>query len=245
MERSEARKPSPFAWIVKPMAVTGKQLLTTLPVVGRKPSTILYPYERPDERDFLRMGPVRGQHEIDWEKCIGCASCARACPNQCIYMERITFEDKENPFESSRGKMDEVKKSVKRPAVDVGHCLFCGLCSEVCPTDAWQFTKNVELADLTRKDLYYSAQELRPEHEENAGVLVNKFQEYPILEVDTCIGCMRCDKECPTRCIHMIPGPNLRRDKPILIPDFDYDLCIGCESCVEVCPVNCLIMEEM
>ena len=43
----------------------------------------------------------------------------------------------------------------------------------------------------------------------------------------------------------MVDGPNLRKGKPIVIPEFDYNKCIGCQQCVDVCPVDCLHMEEV
>src|SRR5256885_13526083 len=43
----------------------------------------------------------------------------------------------------------------------------------------------------------------------------------------------------------MLDGPNDRKGKPIVIPEFDYTKCIGCQQCVDVCPVDCLHMEEI
>src|SRR2546425_2405316 len=140
-----------------------------------------------------------------------------------------------------------MKKIIRRPAVDVGHCLFCGNCMEYCPTDAWNFTQEFELADYAREDLYYRADELRmpKENSDKEIVLINRIGEHPILEVDVCIGCRKCERECPTRCIDMLDGPNDRKGKPIVIPEFDYTKCIGCQQCVDVCPVDCLHMEEI
>ena len=85
-----------------------------------------------------------------------------------------------------------------------------------------------------------------PEEQSNKDlVLVNRIGEHPILEVDVCIGCKKCERECPTRCIDMLDGPNDRKGKPIVIPEFDYTKCIGCQQCVDVCPVDCLHMEEI
>jgi len=156
-------------------------------------------------------------------------------------MEKIEIERYEGP---SRCIIDEMKNVIKRPGVDIGHCLYCGNCEEYCPTDAWIFTRNCELSDYKREDLVYKAEELKITGERGK-ILINRIRENPILEVDKCIGCLRCERECPTRCISMVPGPKERKGKPIPIPDFDYSICIGCSSCAEVCPTKCLTMEEV
>jgi len=213
--------------MLRPLWITMKQ--TFVATFRRKPVTVLYPYERVE-----LPKAYRGQHSIDWYKCIGCELCAKVCPNECIYRQ------------PPRAQLDEMKHVIRRPAVDVGHCLFCGNCMEYCPTDAWNFTQEFELADYTREDLYYSGPELKmpDEASDKKAVLVNRIGEEPIVEVDVCIGCRKCERECPTRCIDMVDGPNLRKGKPIVIPEFDYDKCIGCQQCVDVCPVDCLHMEE-
>ncbi len=219
------------------MMVTLKQFIKS--TISR-PNTVLYPYERPTFPEN-----VRNQHEIDWEKCIGCEICRKVCPNECIYFE---FAEVEGEYDGPlRAEVDKIKRQVRRPAVDVGHCLFCGDCEEFCPTDAYAFVDTIELADYTREDLYYHAEELRkdPEKSDREQVLFNRMGENPILQVDICIGCFRCARECPTSCIEMVPGPKLRKEKPVMIPDVDYSRCIGCAQCVDVCPVNCLHMEDI
>jgi len=69
---------------------------------------------------------------------------------------------------------------------------------------------------------HFCADELRmPKENSNKEiVLVNRIGEHPILEVDVCIGCRKCERECPTRCIDMLDGPNDRKGKPIVIPEF-------------------------
>ena len=233
--------------VFRPISVTLKQAVQTAPFIhkiipgGRKPVTFLYPYEKLESYQSYR-----GQHIIDWFKCIGCELCAKVCPNECIYFEFIKVE-KDSPYTlPRRNKTDTMKGQVRRPAVDVGHCLFCGDCSEFCPTDAWMFTQNFELADYTREDLFYHADELKKPDgsSDKKQVLLNRQGDEPILDVDVCIGCARCDRECPTGCISMTQGPNLRKGKPIQIPEFDYTVCIGCQQCCDVCPVDCLHMQE-
>jgi len=242
------RKVGTVRGLLRPLWVTLKQTLITLPVLnrlvpgGRKPVTVLYPYDK-----IELPSAYRGQHNIDWFKCIGCELCAKVCPNECIYFEFYEVGPGDPYLHPSRAILDDMKKIIRRPAVDVGHCLFCGNCMEYCPTDAWNFNQDFELADYAREDLYYRAEELRmPEAQSNKEiVLVNRIGEHPILEVDICIGCKKCERECPTRCIDMLDGPKLRKDKPIVIPEFDYTKCIGCQQCVDVCPVDCLYMEDI
>lgn len=229
--------------VIRPLWVTLKQTLATLPFVGkRKPVTRLYPYEK-----IELPSSFRGQHQIDWFKCIGCELCAKVCPNECIYFDIVEVPENSPYLNPPRAQIDGIRKVIRRPAVDVGHCLFCGNCSEYCPTDAWMFTDKFDLADYSREDLYYSALELKKPSEDSDKkvALVNRIGEHPILTVDVCIGCRRCERECPTRCIDMVDGPNVRKGKPILIPEFDYTKCIGCQQCVDVCPVDCLEMEEV
>src|SRR2546422_11200566 len=113
-----------------------------------------------------------------------------------------------------------MKKIIGRPAVDVGHCLFCGNCMEYCPTDAWNFTQEFELADYAREDLYYRADELRmpKENSDKEIVLINRIGEHPIVEGLVGIGCRNGKREGPTRCLDMVVCPNAWHGKPCAAP---------------------------
>jgi pyruvate ferredoxin oxidoreductase delta subunit len=52
----------------------------------------------------------------DYEKCIGCGTCARVCPEMAVTME--TGKDK------------------PRPVTDYDFCKGCGLCAAECPVKA-------------------------------------------------------------------------------------------------------------
>lgn len=53
---------------------------------------------------------------------------------------------------------------------------------------------------------------------------------------ETCIGCTRCFKVCPTDAI--MGGPKQ-------IHQVFREACTGCEACIEVCPTECLHMENV
>ena len=62
----------------------------------------------------------RGFHRFDLTTCIGCDKCARACPVDCIYIEKI-----KNPV----GKGFRVNGF----KIDYTKCMFCALCVDPCP----------------------------------------------------------------------------------------------------------------
>ncbi len=64
----------------------------------------------------------RGFHRFDLTTCIGCDKCARACPVDCIYIDKI-----KNPV----GKGFRVTGF----KIDYTKCMFCALCVDPCPVD--------------------------------------------------------------------------------------------------------------
>jgi formate hydrogenlyase subunit 6/NADH:ubiquinone oxidoreductase subunit I len=90
----------------------------------------------------------RGIHELDATLCIGCASCARICPNSCI--EMVPYECG-NPLKN---------KKMVFPQVDYGRCMFCGLCVDECPVECLKMGKKVTMAGWTRQDLIKRPEEL-------------------------------------------------------------------------------------
>lgn len=210
------------------------------------PNTILYPMEK------MELPPgYRGKNRVVWELCIGCELCARVCPNDCITMD-VIGEDRlmdldEKYWGPSRCTQDEKKAQIKRPSIFFGRCMFCGNCEEYCPTGAMQMTDYYELADSMREKLDYTSESLRadsPEPVDKDKVhLKNKILEYPLLDTDKCTGCQLCMRNCPTRCIEMIDGPKLRKDRPIKNPKFDWAKCVGCSTCMTNCKFDALKME--
>ncbi len=102
--------------------------------------TIKYPYER------IAFAPrYRGIHEWEGEKCIACDQCAKACPVDCIYI------DKSAPRKIDKKTGVAVGGEMLRYAIDYQKCMFCGLCTEPCPTDCIHMGKNHDLSSYSRE----------------------------------------------------------------------------------------------
>jgi NAD(P)H-quinone oxidoreductase subunit I len=119
--------------ILDGMAVTFSHLV-------RKPSTVQYP-DRTDisVQDTLPFR-YRGILEVDLEICTGCLACERACPIDCIIID---------------AKKDAQAKGMvmTRFDIDMAKCMYCGLCSEPCPTGAIHHTPEFEGADYSLESL--------------------------------------------------------------------------------------------
>lgn len=97
-----------------------------------KPKTVKFPFEKLETAERYR-----GRHALDLDKCIGCGTCAKVCPNRAIEMV-------------SRGKEEHSKQY---PVIDLGKCCFCGLCEEFCPRNAITLTKDYFLSTFDSKTL--------------------------------------------------------------------------------------------
>ena len=123
-------------------------LLVTLKNLFRTPSTVQYPEERVEQHSRFR-----GQ-EFVWyeERCTGCASCAKYCPLGII--EIVT--------DPSKQAMEEGDKyAIEKFDIDIGRCMYCGLCVEACPYDALFMGSGFERARYTRDELFIPMEELK------------------------------------------------------------------------------------
>jgi NADH-quinone oxidoreductase chain I len=115
--------------IAKGLTVTIKHLL-------RHPTVSQYPEQR------LNISRRFRGNELIWnqEKCTGCGTCAKTCPQGAI--EIVTSTD-----------LAENKYAVEKYQVDTGYCIQCGLCVEACPYEALYLSYNFECAKYRRSEL--------------------------------------------------------------------------------------------
>ena len=102
--------------IVEAVVTTAKGMRITAKVgfdAGEE-VTVQYPEQRCP--DFSRF---RGFLFNDVKTCIACTLCDKACPVDCISMEVMRGGDK--------------KMKLVTYDVNIGRCMYCGLCVEVCP----------------------------------------------------------------------------------------------------------------
>ncbi len=87
----------------------------------------------------------RGE-EFTWyeERCTGCASCAKYCPLGII--EIVT-----DP--SGEAMQEGQKYGLEVFDIDIGRCMFCGLCVEACPYDALHMGSGFEEGTYRRAEL--------------------------------------------------------------------------------------------
>jgi len=121
----------------------------TLKYCFSKTVTIQYPYER------IAFAPrYRGIHEFEADKCIACDACAKACPVDCIYIEKSA----PRKIDKETGKA--TGGELLRYAIDYQKCMFCGLCTEPCPTDCIHMGKNHDLSSYSREKMVVEFAEL-------------------------------------------------------------------------------------
>lgn len=109
----------------------------TLSYMFRRPMTVQYagPEEARRSGELIQEtlpARYRGFLEVDASICTACQACERACPINVIAIE--IEKDPANPKLRVMTRFD----------IDIGKCMFCGLCVEPCPTGAIQHTKEFE-----------------------------------------------------------------------------------------------------
>ena len=95
----------------------------------------------------------RGQ-EFAWfeQRCTGCASCAKYCPLGII---KIVTDTSGADFQEGQSYDIEVFD------IDMGRCMYCGLCVEACPYDALHMGSGFEEGQYKRNDLIIDVNQLK------------------------------------------------------------------------------------
>lgn len=112
--------------------------------------TLDYPHEKPELAERFRGAPmvhrIAGETDEKEGSCTGCGLCAKACPVNCITVERD--KDKESPLKVAKWTLDLTK------------CMFCGLCEEACTQGALRMSHDYENSEYTKDKLIYELEEV-------------------------------------------------------------------------------------
>lgn len=99
----------------------------------------------------------RGFHFFEVEKCIACDLCAKACPVDCIYIE------KSGPRKIDKATNIAVGGAMTRYAIDYAKCMFCALCVDPCPTDCIHMGNLHDMSGYDRESMIVEFTDLATE----------------------------------------------------------------------------------
>ena len=141
--------------------------------------------------------------------------------------------------------------------IDIDNCILCGLCEKKCPSSAIKVDRNKGTWSIDRmgcvqcencvvgcpkKVLSTDVSYTEPSTTKTvdtftkAGAEVNeeKGASMPNCDLDTCVFCGLCAKNCPQGALSV--------DRASKSWKLDETLCVSCGLCVEKCPKKCLEM---
>lgn len=99
-----------------------------------------------DARGFIALIP---------DACTSCMLCVRECPSWCITLDSHT-ENVSDP-DARRPRSVSVLDAF---SIDYALCMYCGICVEVCPFDALEWTPAFDYASPFRAGLVQGKDEL-------------------------------------------------------------------------------------
>jgi len=92
--------------------------------------------------DIESYNTIRSKLVVNFEDCIGCKACERACPVNCINIETFKAGPEEDIGTTSNGT--KIKLRVTSFTIDMSECMFCDLCTPPCPEDCIQMTPDYQ-----------------------------------------------------------------------------------------------------
>lgn len=121
-----------------------KGMLVTLSTTLRKPVTAQYPKQHlPLQERQWGFPALTWDGEVGEPYCVGCMVCVRMCPTQCMSGEMI-----DNP-KHAEGTSTR-RKIIGDFEINLGRCILCGICVEVCNFDAIEMSHEHEISHYQR-----------------------------------------------------------------------------------------------
>ena len=126
------------------MLASLKGLIVTLKTTFRKPVTAQYPKEHlPIQQRYMGFPALTWDKEASEPYCTGCMVCVRYCPTQCM-----TAKMHDNP-KFAEGKSTR-RKIINEFEINLGRCILCSICVQVCNFDAIEMSHEHELSKFQR-----------------------------------------------------------------------------------------------
>ncbi len=189
---------------------------TVLKSAFKKPATLMYPVV---EREWQER--TRGSIDIEADKCILCGICSKRCPADAINVDR-------------NGGKWEIHRM---------QCIQCGECVEACPKKCLHMNpkytepgpeKIVDSVDVEVKKPAAKKDDAKAADAPAAADASG--EEKLICDLDTCIYCGLCAKNCPCDALEV--------DRKEKVWKVDDDACVKCGACVDKCPKKCLTIGD-
>jgi NADH-quinone oxidoreductase subunit I len=120
--------------------------------------------------------PEVGRYQLDVEidDCIVCDLCAKICPVDCITIESIKTTEAAGIGQTSDGTTKRLYAA--QFDIDMAKCMYCGLCTIVCPTECIVMTNQYDRTVFELKDLNYEFADMSPEEAAEKRELLEKQQ---------------------------------------------------------------------
>ncbi len=121
-------------------------LKITLKTAGRKPVTGQYPEPEkrlPVQDRYMGFPALLWDGDVPEPYCTGCMVCIRNCPTQCMSAQMM-----DNPKHAEGASRR--RKIISEFEINLGRCILCGICVDVCNFDAIEMSHEHELSKYER-----------------------------------------------------------------------------------------------